>query len=182
MPRLPVITQRDQVPPEHGEQFDAIVERRGSVVGPFRILLHSPKLARMAADVGAYLRYDSGLPRDVAELAIITAAREWDCRYVWGDHAPLARQAGISEETIQAVAGRKAPAGLRAEEAQVVGYVHQLLRQHRSDAALHRALEDRLGKVGLVELTVMLGYYSMLAQVLNGYEVDQDPDKERLPD
>ena len=181
MARIPLITTRDQVLPEHRELFDAVVGRRGSVVGPYRVLLHHPHLARLAADLGGYLRFDGQLDRQTAELTIITAAREWDCYYVWGDHEPLARQAGVPAATVKAVGEGIAPVGLGPEEADIVTYVQQLVRQHGSEEALYRRLEARLGTAGLVELTMMLGYYSMLAAVLNGYEVSEDPGKPRMP-
>ena len=83
MLRVPRITERSQVADEHGEIFDSITSSRGRVSGPFSVLLNSPETAGRAAHLGAYLRFDSTLPDDQRELAIITAAREFDCDYEW---------------------------------------------------------------------------------------------------
>src|SRR6266542_2438095 len=58
-PRITPITRRDQVPEEHRSIFDAVAEGRGSVRGPFSILMHSPELCRRHLDVGTYLRFNS---------------------------------------------------------------------------------------------------------------------------
>lgn len=184
MPRIPLITQKDQLPPDHHDLYDRLVARRGGVVGPFRVLLHSPELAIRTADIGAFLRFDGSLPRDVAETAILVAARETDARYVWGDHAPLARQAGVRPECVEAIANTPPGGetrGLTPQEAEVVTYVQELLRTQRVGDARLQALEARLGVAGVVELTIMVGYYRMLSCVVNAYEIDADPGKDRLP-
>ena len=48
MPRITPLTKRDEIAPEHGPIYDRLVEKRGSIVGPFRVLLHSPELADRA--------------------------------------------------------------------------------------------------------------------------------------
>ena len=95
-PRVEPITRREQVPQAHRAIFDTVAEGRGSVRGPFSILMYSPVLCRRHLDVGTFLRFNSRLEADSHELAIIATAREKDCPYIWAAHAPAARQAGIS--------------------------------------------------------------------------------------
>ena len=78
MARLDSITEKNQVPAEKHDIFDSIVGSRGRVSGPFSMLLHSPEVAGRAAHLGAYIRFESVLPADHRELAILTAAREFD--------------------------------------------------------------------------------------------------------
>ena len=59
--RVPLISRRDEVAPEHRAAFDAIAESRGRVAGPFSVLLHSPEVAKRAAHLGAYIRFESPL-------------------------------------------------------------------------------------------------------------------------
>ena len=184
MARIPSITSLDQLAPEHGGLFERLVARRGSVVGPFRILLPSPEMAIRFADIGAFLRFDGAVPRDIAELAILTAARELDCRYVWGDHELLGRQANVRPEAIAAIAATPpggVTAGLSPQEAEVVTYVQDLLRTQRVGDARLKAVQDRLGVAATVELTAMAGYYRGLATVLNAYQMDADAEKAVLP-
>ena len=69
MTRVAEVTQREALPESHRPVFDEIVASRGSVRGPFGILLHSPELARRAAAVGGYLRYESALEPRLRETA-----------------------------------------------------------------------------------------------------------------
>ncbi len=181
MARIPMIEQRAQVERGGEAAFDLIAESRGKVAGPFAALLHSPELASRTAQLGAHIRFESALPGQICELAILTVARQLDCRYEWAMHAPLARKAGVRDDAIAAIRDWRAPAGLTDDEAQIVGYVTQLLAAHRVDEETFRALEARLGVRALVELTATAGYYGMIACTLNAFDVTPGPEAERLP-
>ena len=82
---------------EQKKVHDEIVNGpRGRVVGPLRIWLNNPKLARVAQQVGAYARYGTSLDNSLSELAIITTGRVWSSKFEWEHHAPLAIKAGIN--------------------------------------------------------------------------------------
>ena len=86
---------------EQKKVHDEIVKGpRGSVVGPLRIWLNNPKLAKVAQQVGAYARYGTSLDNSLSELAIITTGRVWSSKFEWEHHAPLAIKAGINEENV----------------------------------------------------------------------------------
>lgn len=178
MPRIPAVI-RESLPPEKQHIYDAIGESRGRVSGPFPVLLNSPELASRIATLGHYIRYESTLKPMVRELAILTVAREFDCQYAWTSHDPLARQAGVRDEAISALRDRKAPQGLTEEEADIVRYGQELVRNRRVSDATFQAVIKRLGQQGITELTATMGYYTMLGFALNAFEVQ--PEKPLLP-
>lgn len=180
--RIPLIESKDELPAEHHAAFDLIAQSRGKVAGPFGVLLHSPEVAKRAAHLGAYIRFESALSGVHRELAILATARAMDCRYEWSAHVPLAKKAGVRAEAIAAIRDRRPPAGLAPDEAEIVAYVTGLLRAHRVDEPTFRALRERFGTQGLVELTAAAGYYSMVACVLNAFDVQPDPGADLLPE
>ena len=181
MPRVPEVTVRDQVPPDKRHLFDAIAQSRGRVGGPFSVLLNSPEVAGRAAHLGAYLRFESILSPEDRELAIVTTSREFDCDYEWSAHVKLAREAGVREEALEVI-GRRGPVeSLTEDEAPVVQYARELLREHRVSDDTFRAVRARLGDQGVVELTTTVGYYAMLACALNAFEVEPPTGAPRLP-
>ena len=181
MARIPLITTREGVPSENRHIFDAIEDSRSQVRGPFPVLLHSPEVAGRTANLGAYIRFESTLPPDLRELAIITTSREFDCEYEWSAHATLAREAGVREEAIQVVANRGQLDSLTVDEAMIVGYGRALFRDHRVSDTTFEAARERLGEQGVTELTATFGYYAMLACTLNTFQVRPPPDTPRLP-
>ena len=180
MARIPAVERREDLAPEHRAAYDEIAASRRRVAGPFAMLLHSPEVARRAAHLGAYIRFEATLDGKVRELAVLAAAREMDCRYEWAAHAAEARRAGVREEAIAAI-GSRAPA-LSDDERPVVSYVQQLLREHRVDEPTFQALRARFGVQGLVELTATAGYYGMIACVLNAFDVTPPPGADVLPE
>jgi 4-carboxymuconolactone decarboxylase len=180
-PRVTPLTRRDQVQERHRAIFDTVAESRGSVRGPFGILMHSPLLCRPHLDVGTFLRFNSGLEADSRELAIIATAREKDCPYIWAAHAPAARQAGLSAAIVSAVRDRGDLAGLPSVERDIVDFTRQLAQENAVGAALFDRLQGRHGVPWLVELTCLIGHYGIVASILNAFEVAPAPDAEQLP-
>jgi len=180
-PRIAPITRRDQVSEAHRPIFDAVAEGRGSVRGPFGILMHSPVLCRRHLDVGTFLRFNSRLEADSRELAIIATAREKDCPYIWAAHAPAARQAGIGNAVVSAVRDRADLAGVPAAERDIVDYTRQLAKDNAVTPVLFDRLQGRHGVPWLVELTCLIGHYGIVASILNAFEVAPAPDAEPLP-
>lgn len=171
MARIPLIDKKELLAPEHHGVYDAIAKSRGRVHGPFAALLHSPSIAARTAHLGAYIRFESQLDPKIVELAALSAARELECRHEWAAHVAHAAKAGVPQVTIRAIHQGKAPEGLSSDDAQIVSYVHELLRSHQVSEPTFQALLRRLGVRGLVELTATIGYYAMLACTLNAFEV-----------
>lgn len=174
MSRIPRIRNREDVAEEGRSAFDEIKGSRGDVSGPFSVLLNSPEMARRVAHLGAYIRFESSLPADVTELAILTTARQWDCQFEWTYHEPEARKAGVREEAIIAVRDRHAPSGLSEEEAVVFNYVLETMHHHKVSQGAYEAAFARFGAQGVADLTATTGYYALLAGALNTFEVPVD--------
>ena len=179
MARLTPITSRDQVPPKDQAVVDAIVKSRGGVQGPFTMFLHCPDLAGRVAHLGAFVRFEGTLDMRVRVLAAMTVARELDAVYVWGAQTGGARRLGVPESTITAIR-EKHSRGVPPEDAEVVEFTRQLIRNHRVDAATVKSLQGRFGDDGFIQLTGAIGYYSLLAMTVNAVELEAAPGAEVL--
>jgi 4-carboxymuconolactone decarboxylase len=179
MARLAPITSKDQVAAEHQAAFDAIVQSRGAVQGPFTMFLHSPELAGRVAHLGAYVRFEGSLDMRARVLAAMTVAREFEAVYVWGAQTGGARRVGVPETTITAIRENHSR-GVPPEDAEIVEFTRQLLRKHRIDEASAKKLQTRLGNDGFIQLTSAIGYYSMLAMTVNACELEAAPNAEVL--
>lgn len=163
--------KRDELNEEQARIYDAILETRGSIAGPFGIWLHSPELADRAQSLGEFVRYRTCLEPRLSELAILVTARFWDCQVEWSLHEPFAVESGLSEEVIEAVRHGRDPRFAREDERAVFDYVSELLRKHVVPEGAFNAAREALGKTGVVELTGIVGYYSLVAQTLNAFQV-----------
>lgn len=169
--RIPYRRSREDVPADGRQHYDAIAESRGGVRGPFPVLVNSPELAGRIGHLGEYVRFEGRLPDAVRELAILVTARTTDCAFEWAAHEPIARDAGVRPAAIEAAASGDGVADLDDAEATVIEYAHALLARNEVPDATYDAAHERFGDAGVVELTVTVGYYAMIAAVLNAFEV-----------
>lgn len=179
MARLTPITSKNQVPTKAHAIVDAIVQSRGALQGPFTMFLHCPELAGRVAHLGAFVRFEGSLDMRERVLAAMVVAREYDAVYVWGAQTGGARRLGVPEATITAIR-EKHSRGVPPEDAQIVEFTRQLIRKHRVDDASVKALRERFGDEGFIQLTGTIGYYSMLAMTVNACELEAAPNAEVL--
>jgi len=182
--RLPTIPAASYTPEQKQAAFDFEVARKTPVFGPFEPLMYSPQVMTQARAMGDYLRYKSAIGTTLSELAILVTAREWTQDYEWYVHYPIALKAGIKTPIADAIADGRRPVGMSDDEEIVYDFSVELHRNKRvSDATFARA-EKRFGKQGVVDLTGINGYYTLLAMQLNvaQYEAPREAKKlERFP-
>ena len=171
MARLTPITNKNQVAAKDQAIVDDIVKSRGALQGPFTMFLHSPEIAGRVAHLGAYVRFEGSLDMRVRVLAAMTVAREFDALYVWGAQTGSARKQGVPESTITAIR-EKHSRGLPPEDAQIIEFTRQLIHKHRADDATFKAIQQRFGNDGLIQLTGAIGYYTLLSMTVNACELE----------
>ena len=135
----------------------------GSLLGPFDAMLRAPRSGAALQGVGAALRYQGVLSDRVRELATLLVAVHHRAAFEWHAHAPLARSVGLPDALVEAVrTGDAVEPDDPAERAAAVAVGQLLTTGDVDDAAWGEAVE-RLGESGAVELTTLVGYYSLLA-------------------
>jgi 4-carboxymuconolactone decarboxylase len=172
--RLGVLSEHD-LTDEQRRLRDAITQgprgKSAASGGPFEVWLHSPAFGEQVQHFGAHVRYGNALGPRISEFAILICARHWGAEYEWFVHAPIATQAGVPAEAIEALrVGRNVQ--LTDDTDRVVyDFCRELLGQRRVCDATYALAERRLGKSALVELVGLLGYYSLVALTLIAFEV-----------
>lgn len=140
--------------------------------GPNAMLLRSPDLMSRTQKVGEYLRYQSSLPAKLNEFAIIVTARHWGANVEWLAHQPLALKAGLDPAVAEDLRLGKRPANMKDDEAAIYQFVKELHETKGVSDATFKAVTDKFGERGAIDLLGLTGYYTMLAMVLN---VGQQP-------
>jgi len=164
--------ERENCPPEFLPAWDEILRTRGFTVMPnvFALLANSPGAMAAVTPVGAYVRYATDFDDVLRELVIMTVAQELRCEYEWKHHWRVAERVGASKELLKKIGSPE----LEAEPAPVgpaVKYARLLTHNQPIDDALINTLKESFGIAGFVDLTVMAGYYGMLARFINTVRV-----------
>ena len=140
---------------------------RGSVRGPFLALMHNPALAMRIQALGEHLRFGTGIDQSLVELLILVTARTWTCQYEWFAHARIARNEGLPEPIIAAIAEGRRPDPMDDDQAMVHDFAVAVHRDGTPPDALYDRAVARFGRAGVLDLLALCGYYTMLAMVLN---------------
>jgi 4-carboxymuconolactone decarboxylase len=166
----------DEMTPEQRRIHDDIVASRGNYLnGPFPPLMHQPHIAEPTHKLGEFVRYHTSLGSRLSELAILIVARNWDCNFEWHQHAEIALRSDVQPSIVESIRKGDRPTSLREDESVVYEFASSLLERHGVPAAVYAKATELFGVVGVVELTALLGYYTMLALSLNAHELSLPP-------
>ena len=154
--------------------YDKVVSGpRGSMVGPLRAALHNPDLAERWSNLGEQLRYRTSLSLRQSELTIIVVARHWNSGTEWAIHSEIASKAGLEAEVIDAIRQARAPQFTDPVEALIYEFTRQLLSRGGISDEVYSDLYACLDDVRMVELTALIGYYTMVAMTLNAHHIPE---------
>lgn len=171
MPRIPLFPT-DTMTPEQRRVHDAVVAGpRGELRGPLRAVLHRAELADKWQQLGELLRYRTSLPAHLKELAILVTGRACHAQLEWHIHAQMALKAGLPRAVIDDVHAGRRPAGLDDDGLAVFDYAEELNRRNTVGEKTYRRVVERWQAVGVVELTALVGYYTMVAMTLNCHDI-----------
>ena len=171
MSRYREIAVGDMSPAQQRVRDEIIAGRRGRFGGPFELLIRAPEICGLAAKLGEHLRWGTSLSDRLSELAIITTARFWRAQYEWHAHAPLAEKAGVPAAAIEAIRTGGVPQFAASDEALVHRVCSEIFRTQRLGDASFDAAVAAFGERGLVELISLIGYYTLIGNTLNVFQV-----------
>jgi 4-carboxymuconolactone decarboxylase len=163
----------DEMTPEQKTMIDHLLAgERGGANGPFNVLLRSPEVGDLGQQFGGAMRFRTGLPRNVSEVIIIMTGRFWMAQYEWNSHRNAALQNGVPPAIVDAIAAGRRPTGMPAEMEVAYNLIDELLTTHQVTDATFKAVEDKYGERGVVDMVGLSGWYGLVSMLL---DVDRYP-------
>ncbi|MGF6852677.1 4-carboxymuconolactone decarboxylase [Paraburkholderia sp. CI3] len=169
--RLPHFDMSTATPEQKAVLDEILSGPRGNLNGPFLGWIHSPELAQHAQRLGAFCRYQTGLPLRLSELAILVTASRWQAQAEWYIHYPIALQAGIGEADAEAIRQGRRPEFADADDALIYDFASELYETKRVTAATYAQAVGRFGHQVVINLVGLLGYYALVAMTLNVFDM-----------
>jgi len=172
-PRLAPLAPGERSP-EVDELLASASGPGGSALNIFATLVRHPGLCRRWLPFGGKLLAGKLAPRE-RELAILRTG--WRCRaeYEWGQHALIARRAGLTDEEIRRVqAGPDAP-GWDPFDAAVLRAADELHDDSCVTDETWSVLAQRYDDRQLIELLMLVGQYHLVSFALNSLGVQREP-------
>jgi 4-carboxymuconolactone decarboxylase len=164
MPPLPAGRMTDA---QRKAAAEMIAGPRKGVKGPFIPLLRSPELMDRLQKVGEYLRFQSSLEQRISELIMLIVSRDWTQHFEWFVHVPLGRKAGISEDTVAALAEGRRPSGMSEDEELAYDFCVELLRNKGVSETTYRRAVMKFGENGVIDMIGVAGYFTTVSMVMN---------------
>ena len=165
--RMPALPADKMTEAQRKAAAEMIAGPRKGVKGPFIPLLRSPELMDRLQKVGEYLRFQSSLEQRISELIMLIVAREWTQHFEWFVHVPLGRKAGISEDTIAALAEGRRPSGMSEGEELAYDFCVELLRNKGVSETTYRRAVAKFGENGVIDMIGVAGYFATVSMVMN---------------
>lgn len=149
----------------------------GSLNGPFAAMLLTPPVGQRLQDLGAAIRFSTELTPRCREIAILQVAHALGSEFEWWAHERVGRAIGLSDDELTALSlgsfSTEDPLET-AVSAFCTNLLHSSAVTDDEFAVASRLLTARQ----LTELTVLVGYYRLLEQVMTVFAIgapDEDP-------
>ena len=165
---------KEQASPEVSELYGKMEKNGARIINLYRVLAHNSRVLKNHLQLGNTLLSRTTLSPKLREMAILRIARLSGSQYEWVQHYPVALEAGVSEEQAEALSQWQESGLFDEEECAVLRYTDEVALQVSVTDETFEMLKRFLDEQRIVELTVSIGYWGMVARILVPLQVDID--------
>ncbi|HEX4790963.1 MAG TPA: hypothetical protein VH372_21050 [Actinospica sp.] len=165
-------TPVDEMPPQMREAFDFTKQLRGLVPGPHKIWLANPTLSKTIVPTGDYFQTKSTLTKAEIEIVTNVINGRWGAAYGNFEHEKIGVVlGGLESSQVEAlIAGL--PTAFDDPRRQVVYELSSALAAARVvPQGLFRRAQELIGDAGIVDVTVLMGWFTAVSLTLMAYDV-----------
>ena len=168
-------TPVDMMPTDMRNAYDFTMKLRGLVPGPHKIWLSNPKLSKTIVPTGKYYQTESTLQKVEIEIVTNVINGRWLASYSNYEHEKIGEEQGhLPPQKVQAlIAGL--PTSFDDPRQQIVYELASALAQPRVvPHGMYRRAKELLGDDGIVDVTVLMGWFTMVSFTLMAFDVPSD--------
>lgn len=174
MARVPLV-EKEQASDKVREVYQKVEDNGARVINLFKALANSPtNILLNVIRLGNSIIGQTGLSPKLRELAILRVASLSGSEYEWQQHVALALEVGAKQEQIDAISDWQNSSKFSDEERAILQYTDEVAGKVSVSDQTFQELKKLLSDRTIVELTVTIGYYGMLARVLVPLQVEVD--------
>ncbi|MEX2449435.1 MAG: carboxymuconolactone decarboxylase family protein [Rhodospirillales bacterium] len=149
--------------------------RGGALPNLFRMLLHSPDVAAGWFEFLSATRAETTLDARTREFVILCVAKLLRAAYPQNDHVPIALKEGITREEIETLSTWRDSNLYSARDRALLAYVEASSLTVQVPDDVFAALKREYAVRDIVEITVLIGAYHLVARFLEALEIDLEP-------
>ena len=181
-----------RIPPLPPDQWEGDIKKILEVVPPgierrlgdnniFPTFARHAELFRAWLPFGGHLLTAGRLSGRDRELLILRTAVRCGSSYEWGQHVRISLDGGIDRKTIDRVLEGPDDEGWSEQESALLRAADELHDEARISDGTWEALARTYDAEQLIEATMLVGHYHMVAFALNSFGVELDDGLEPLP-
>lgn len=137
-----------------------------------RMIANSDVVFQNFSRLGHALLTRAALDGKLREIAILRTAKLTGSVYEWTQHVPIAKAAGVTDDQIAAMDSWKDAGCFNDVERLVLQFTDEVTNNVKGSRETLAALQKHLATPDLVELTLSIGFWGMVARLLETVEVD----------
>ena len=137
-----------------------------------KMFLNAPTNAIPLLAFGQSILTKQELDAHLRELAILRVAHLTGANYEWTQHVPLAKETGVTDAQVAALPQGADSDAFNELEKRVIRFTDEVTQDVKASAETFAALEKDLGPRQMVELALAIGFYGMVARVMESFEVE----------
>jgi 4-carboxymuconolactone decarboxylase len=160
--RLPYLQRKDM--DERGQKiYDTLPGRsaEGILRGPLAFAAYNPAVAHALHELHDAAVLEGTLNPHVRELAILVACRETNYSLEWNAHEASGLKAGLDPKVVQVVRDNRALTGVGEQDALVIRFGRQMLRDKKVDSATFAKAVELFGKRGAMDMVAVMNTYAV---------------------
>ncbi len=160
------------MPGEMRDAYDFTRGLRGLVPGPHRIWLANPRLSKTIVPTGAYYQKNATLTKAEIEIVTNLITARWMSAYASYEHEMIGEKQGhLPPETLQKIIAGLPVSFTDAREEVVYQLASALVVPRMVSLGLYKRAKALLGDAGIVEVAVLIGWFTMVSATLNAFDV-----------
>jgi len=168
------LIQKEQASPEVKEIFQKIEDNGARILNLYKVAAHSPKVFLNLIRLGNSVIGRMKLSPRLREIVILRVATLAGSEYEWAQHTPVALQVGVTQKQIDTISDWKNSPEFSNEERAVLQYTDEVAQNVKVTDQTFNTLKSYFNEQIIVELTITIGYYGMLARLLVPLQVEVD--------
>lgn len=144
-------------------------------INVFRMIANSENCAPEVFELGYKLSKGSSLEPQHREVAILRVAHAIGAEYLWQEHTAIAQRVGLSAEKIDSIAAFPNQSGaetLDAFDVALLTFTDELIESSYVRDEAFGAIRQAYDESHLVELILLVGFYTMVGRVTKTLHVD----------
>jgi AhpD family alkylhydroperoxidase len=170
-PRLAPVSPSDL----DAEAEDLLARTGKSDSNMFKTLVRHPRLLERWVPFGHTVLIGA-LPVRDRELLVLRTAQRTACDYMWVHHERIALDTGLDDVEITRVREGPSARGWSTFDAMLLRAVDELCDDYRISDVTWESLAERYDDPQLIEVPMLVGHFTMLAQVIRslGIAIEHD--------